>query len=370
MEILTKTSPTFEVKSNDPALIDSLELSVLYGVFKTDEEIRSSDKPLILVTASYDFLSIAPTMGKGINAASGIMAVYDLSRIFSQLLEDPKLRDNSEYDFMFVLTPGSFMNYELSGQFIESLNDKIKEKVKFVLSLDSLAYSNDLSLYFGSINTKESKRAKDILVVMREAAAKFGKNVKFVKKPSPGNFHEWEHLRYSEKGFFAGTLTSHKAETFDTAFDKFSVFDNELNFDRVAYEQNLKIISEFLSRLIFTKDSSEGGFISENDLVDTEIQSHLISFFAHNPRIPTMLSTDSKITQELLRLLKFHLKNTKTRRIRVNNPKFYLDSTSHKMRVYGQEGQVIDLIVLFAVLVYLTALYYTTRPSESKVKQD
>lgn len=131
--LLFKTTPQFEIKGVDPQLTQSLELSVLFGVLKTDEELRSSNKPLILVTASYDFLSVAPGMGKGINAASGMMGVFDLSRLYSQLLEDPKLRDSAEYDFMFVLAPGSFMNYELSGQFVESLNDKLKEKIKFVL---------------------------------------------------------------------------------------------------------------------------------------------------------------------------------------------------------------------------------------------
>lgn len=130
---LFKKTLHFDVKGADPVLIHSLELPVVFGVLKTDEEIRGSSKPLILVTASYDFLSVVPGMGKGINAASGMMGVFDLSRLYAQLLEDPKLRDSAEYDFMFVLTPGSFINHELSGQFVESLNYKLREKIKFVL---------------------------------------------------------------------------------------------------------------------------------------------------------------------------------------------------------------------------------------------
>lgn len=185
--------------------------------------------------------------------------------------------------------------------------------------MDSIAYSNDLTLHFGQVTPKESKFAKETLVSLRESAKKFNKNIKFNKKQDPGSFYEWEHLRYSEKSFFSGTLTSHKADTFSNAFEKNSVFDTELNFDRVAYEENIKIISEFLSKLIFPNISTEGNFIGGDDnLVDLNMQQQLIKFLSHNPRIPTQLTGESKVAQELQRLLKFHVKNTKTRRIRVN----------------------------------------------------
>lgn len=179
--LLMKTTPQLEVKAVDPRLISTLELGVLYGTIKSDEEIRNSNKPMILVTASYDFMTIAPGISKGINAASGIMAVFDLSKFFTQLMEDPKFKETSEYDFMFVLTPGSFMNYELSGHFIDSLNDKIKERISFILSLDSIAYAEDLTFHFGNVNSKESKFAKETLVLLRETVTKFEKTIKFNK---------------------------------------------------------------------------------------------------------------------------------------------------------------------------------------------
>lgn len=130
---LTKYTPYFEVQAADPKLMDNLELSVLYGVLKTDEEIRTSDKPLVLVTASYDYVSVAPSIGTGVNSASGVMAILDLSKFFTQIFDDSKLKLSAEYDFMFILTPGSFIDYEPSSQFIESLNQKIQDKIKFVL---------------------------------------------------------------------------------------------------------------------------------------------------------------------------------------------------------------------------------------------
>ena len=42
-------------------------------------------REIIMVTASYDTLSIAPMMSQGVNAASGMMAVNDLGRMFESL---------------------------------------------------------------------------------------------------------------------------------------------------------------------------------------------------------------------------------------------------------------------------------------------
>ena len=351
-----------------------MELPVLYGTFKSDEEIRSSNKQLILITASSDFLSIVPGMSKGINSASGMMAVYDLAKYFSQFLDDPKLKDSYEYDLMFALTPGSWMNYELSGQFFDSLNEKIKERVSLILWLDSLAYADELTFYFGNMNSKESKFAKDFLLLMRDTSSKFNRNIKFSKKPTSGNFYEWEHIRYSEKGTaFAGTLTSYKNVTFEHQYEKFSVYDNEDNFDSTAYELNIKIITEFLAKLLLPSIKRDERFIKDDaTLVDFKNQTQFINFLSNNPRIPTQMTTDSKIIQELLRIMKTYVKNTKVRKIRVNNPKFYEDTPIvHKMKYYRAESQLIDLLLLVVIIAYLTALYYLigSKPVEQKVKQ-
>lgn len=171
---LTRQTPYFEVKAADPQLIDSLELTIMYGVLRSDEEIRSSDKPIILISAPYDYVSIAPSIGNGYNTNSGIMAIMDLSKFFSKILEDTKLKQSAEYDFMFVLTPGSFINYEPSGQFIESLNQRIQDRIKFVLWLDSLAYNNDITVHMGSVNQKDATFAKTLMVEFKKTSMLIG----------------------------------------------------------------------------------------------------------------------------------------------------------------------------------------------------
>lgn len=372
--ILTRTTPTLEVKADEPKLTHSLELPVLYGTIKTDEEIRNSNKPLILITASSDFLTIAPGMSRGINSASGMMAVFDISKFLSQILEDPKIKESAEFDLMFALTPGSWMNYELSGQFIESLNDKIKERISLIISLDSLAYADDMTFYFGNMNSKESKFAKEILQLMRETSSKFNKSIKFSKKPTPGNFYEWEHLRFSEKGIsFAGTLTSFRNVTFENQYEKFSVFDTEDNFDAAAYELNVKIISDFLAKLILPNIKRDEKFIQDDAvLVDFKNQTQFINFLSTNQRIPVQMVTNSKIIQELQKMMKASIKNTKVRKIKVNNPKFYEDTpVVHKMKYYRASSQLYNVLVFASIVGVLYAIYswFKRSPSERKVKR-
>lgn len=102
----------------------------------------------------------------------------------------------------------------------------------------------------------------------------------------------------------------------------------------------------------------------------------VIDFLSSNLRVPTQLSTDSKITQEFLDLLKFHLPNTKTRRIRVNNPKFYEDMPmAHRIVVTREEihlfsGGFLDLAILLCILMYLGVLSFMIGSKKAKVKQD
>jgi hypothetical protein len=61
-------------------------------------------------------------MSKGVNHASGMMAINDLARIFRSLNDDSALKDSAKFDLMFILTPGSGLDYEITGNFLTSLN--------------------------------------------------------------------------------------------------------------------------------------------------------------------------------------------------------------------------------------------------------
>jgi len=171
--------------------------------------MRKAENPLIVLSGSYDTLSIAPQMGKGLNAASGLMAINDIARTFGTLLDDAGLKSSAKYDLMFILTPGAGVNYEATNTFLDALSSKIAERIQFVLCLDHLASEGPLTLHVGSTSGEEQESfAKATLKLMKQVASLTNTQVSFAKKFTAGNFYEFEHLRYSEHGIVAATLTS------------------------------------------------------------------------------------------------------------------------------------------------------------------
>lgn len=107
------------------------------------------------------------------------------------------------------------------------------------------------------------------LKTLKSSALDLGGNLKFQKKTKPGAFYEWEHLRYQENGLTAGTLTSHPKQTLNSRFDKYSLFDNEKNFNRKAYQRNVQAITEFLTRIVFSFEKDHV-FTQSNEIVNSD----------------------------------------------------------------------------------------------------
>lgn len=72
---------------------------------------------------------MAPSIESGVNQASGMMALLEVARTFTRLSKDISFADHAKYDLMFVLTPGSAMDYELTWEFMDKLPEKIRERV-------------------------------------------------------------------------------------------------------------------------------------------------------------------------------------------------------------------------------------------------
>ena len=152
------------------------------------------------------------------------------------------------------------------------------------------------------------------------------------------------------------------------------MFDNQLNFDKNAYEANLKIITNFLIKLSFPQIEPETPFFetseSQISFIDSNMQSQMMNFLEDNPRIPSELSTDSKLLKELSRIVKFHFKNMKSKRVKVPNPKYYQDSpVRHVLLAYDYQSRIL-YILAFAVVI--GALYYGYQYYRygSKLKKD
>lgn len=148
---------------------------------------------------------------------------------------------------MFVLTPGSTNDYEITSQFIQTMNQVVAEKIKLVICLDSLSHAGNLTIHVGSVKSDQEEYAKSILKTLKHSAALNNKHLNFQKKFTKGNFYEWEHIRYSENNIAAITITSDPKKSFNHPFEKFDLFDTK--FDLQAFRQNVEVIAEFLVRV-------------------------------------------------------------------------------------------------------------------------
>lgn len=62
----------------------------------------------------------------------------EIAKVVKNLSSDPdlNLKERTQYDVMFLLTPGSFFDYEITNQFIQTMNQGALERIKFVMCLD------------------------------------------------------------------------------------------------------------------------------------------------------------------------------------------------------------------------------------------
>lgn len=162
---------------------------------------------------------------------------------------------------------------------------------------------------------------------------------------------------------------------FYSKFEKFSVFDNKYNFDKIAYETNLKIVTEFLMKLSFPTLDSDTLFLNtfegQASLIDEEFQDHFINFIATTPRIPSEIGlSTTRLIEELNRIFKFHLKNVKSKRIRVQSPQFYADSpVVHKLVAYDYQSRILYILMIAACVAGVYYLYHYLRYG-TKQKRD
>lgn len=132
------------------AIINFFNVDVFYGIVGQS----SGDKPIIAVSASYDALSSAPELSTSMtNSASQAIAVIAMSKQFATIADELKAT-SFVYDVAFFLTPTGSLNFQGTTKFIEYMPSSIKDRIEFVVCLDSLAHqlNADYSTLFVKVN--------------------------------------------------------------------------------------------------------------------------------------------------------------------------------------------------------------------------
>lgn len=231
---------------------------------------------------------------------------------------------------MFILTPTGSLNYEATGRFIDHLQSNIKERIKLVISLDSLtdasSLDHSLNVIPGAMAEKDSV-ADSFKKQLQKSAKK--KNVKTEIKdasfgaPEHKKYVQFEHVIYEEKGIPALTVTA-KDTIYSNRYQKYSVFDKSLNSDNL--KRNILILTDTIAHLIYTFADKNHVLISDADektIIDDKYYQDIKTFLQGTARAPFLVTRDSAPSKEIQRLMSTSVKNVKRMGVTIKDVQFY-----------------------------------------------
>ena len=153
---------------------------------------------------------------------SGVIAVLELSRLFSNLYKNQNTKGN--YNFVFVLTSGGRFNYQGTKNWMKKLPLSFLESLEFSLCLEGLLGKN---LFLHLSKKTENKEIVRLYKIFQKTASDL--NIPFqvvFKKINPGsNEINWEHEVLSFKKLESATLSHFENSKFQ--FSKTSTFERE-----------------------------------------------------------------------------------------------------------------------------------------------
>jgi len=261
------------LNGNEPKPEENVKVDVFYGLLnfreKKGEQSQvqiSEQNPVIVVSASYDALSISPELSYAMSSSgTGVIALLQLSKIFSQVVSE--LTPTAfKFDLLFVLSPSSSLNYDATSKFIDNLQGNIKERIRLVLCLDGLAAdkpSDQLYLHKGGLANNDAI-ANKFIQEFKKACGKRKVKADVIETSTQVGFIQHEHQIYSEKGLPAITLSTSK-EKLRSRWEKFSVFDKD--FSNQELSRNILIAGEALIKLIYQFNERNINFFIDNDAI-------------------------------------------------------------------------------------------------------
>ncbi|EFA05879.1 Nicalin-1-like Protein [Tribolium castaneum] len=317
--------------------------------------------PTLAVVAHYDSFGVAPNLSFGADSnGSGVVILLELARLFSNLYSDPKTR--GKYNLVFLLTGGGKINYQGSKKWLEdqldSLDGSIIQDASFVMCLDTLASGDSLYMHV-SKPPKDGSPASLFFKELKAAADQFPTTtVDGVHKKInlADDILAWEHERYSIRrlpAFTLSTLKSHRELTRGT------ILDTRKNLNVEKLNQNTKVIAEALANFVYNTSLSEifGGSLD----VDKSYLEAWINYLTSQPRATQLLSNKDNA---LVTFLKDNF-NKYLRDVKVSyavpdkrDPDFlFYDVTKGVVNVYGVKPAIFDLVLTFAIILYLGTVY-------------
>jgi hypothetical protein len=320
--------------------------------------------PTIAIVAHYDSYSSVPNLSVGADgSASGVVALLEITRLFSKLYKDPKT--HPKYNLLFLLAGGGKFNFQGTKKWIdeniESSEISLLSEVEYVLCIDAIGQGEGLKLHVSRL-PKEGTQGYQLFKDLEQAAGHMfpdhGFELVHKKVNLADDILPWEHERFSLRRLPAGTL-SHKASTPTT---RGSLFDRKVNSKTLA--RNVKIICEGLGRHVYNLTGK--GYPQDIEIFSGELsvsESYLQVWstqLASYPRSQQLIHKDSKLIASLEETLARDL--TEVRRVLARadkkDPEFlFYDVFEAKFSVYSVKPALFDLFLACGIISYLGLIY-------------
>eukprot|EP01133_Synstelium_polycarpum_P008059 gene8059-9469_t len=330
----------------------------LHGILRGNATLGYSS-PTILVVAHYDSSSIAPGLAPTGNDAniSGMVALLELSRVFSKLYSSPA--NQGTHNIMFLATGGSSSNFEGTRRWLESQPSHIVDAIDFVLCLDAMGQATPLYLHSSRPITKDDATRALYTAFQSSADAN---NVPFdlvqrkINIKNPVVF--WEHEVFGRKHIASLTISSRATPSSDAAAPTVA-----------AIKRNIKVVARALLARIYNNERISSDILSGSLDINEHFIESWINSLASTPRVypfadvaPAAGSTDAPLVSHLVgieRAMKSYLNEVGKDTLKAETPAtttFYNPSVV-SMSFYHVKPFTFDILFLLCSMLYLVAIY-------------
>jgi hypothetical protein len=318
----------------------------------------SNQLPTIAIVASYDTFGAAPALSMGSDSnGSGVVALLEIARLFSQLYSNPKTRGS--YNLLFGLTSAGPYNYNGTQKWLRSFDQRLRESIDYAICLNSIgSVENDMWIHVSK--PPENAYIKQIFEGFSNVAAEIGINVGLKhKKINISNPRvAWEHEQFSRLRVTAATLSglSVAPELLESTG---GLIDNRHYVNEAAIIKSVKLVAETLGRHIYGQQGKKIDIFADNSSLSVNpsyIKSWL-DLLSATPRVAPFLSKNDPLITALKKELEDHMVDVNAQNEVLDGIFTFYDSTRASLHIYQVASVTFDLLLLLVLGSYLIILF-------------
>lgn len=318
----------------------------------------SNQLPTIAIVASYDTFGAAPALSVGSDSnGSGVVALLEISRLFSILYSNPKTR--GRYNLLFALTSGGPYNYNGTHKWLHSLDQRLRESIDYSICLNSIGSISD-ELWIHVSKPPDNVYIKQIFegfsTVSEELGLKVGLKHKKINISNPRV--AWEHEQFSRLRVTAATLSELSVAP-DFLESTGGLSDIRYFVDEVSIGRSVRLVAESLARHIYGQEGKNIDVFADDSSLSINpyyIRSWL-QFLSTTPRVAPFLSKNDPLITALKKELEDHTAEVRVQHEVLDGMFTFYDSTSSRLHIYQVVSVTFDLLLLLVLGSYLITLF-------------